>query len=69
MTTDDEYRVDIVVEGAVEAMVNFRYYGEALDYAENQAQSLQNDPGCHDWKVSVYWEGMYPPEVTDEWES
>lgn len=71
MATDQElhggYRVDTVIEGAVEQVEYYAEYKDALDYAEEQAEHLRNNPNVPDWQVTIYDEAPYPPELTDEW--
>lgn len=65
---DTEYRVDVVIEGAVERTHYFRYYSEALSHAYYQIATLANQH-TPSWQVDIYDESSDPPEVTDTWDS
>lgn len=62
----DGYRVDVVIDGALEQAEYFDDYEDARDHAERQAQTCAFD-GAPDWQVTIYDEAPYPPELTDEW--
>lgn len=62
----DGYRVDVVINGAVEQVETYDDYMDALDYAYEQAEHLRTETGL-DWQVTIYDEAPYPPEPTDEW--
>lgn len=62
------YRVDVVIDGAVEQAEPFNEYKDALNYAEEQAEHLRYNRAL-DWQITIYDEAPYPPELTDEWTS